>query len=587
MFGPPLTALGGVPASTSTWPLLPSTAVAPPQQPEPSLTPPNQQQVVAPLDGFPLMLPTPMDMYSMATAAAAASQMGLAAGMPLYAPIGMALPTVGGPLALPMPQAAVSVPPMTPTVPAQVPALNESVAPETVVLPQSPTSPTASETATEAREKKRKPVIQVPEVPSLLEKRCRGGPGKKRKGISDEEKLARQQDRVVRNRIAAQESRNKKRAYVDTLETTAAELQETNERLQDDNERLTKRVKYLEDENKTLHSKLDWIMQQMAELRQAHAAAPPAISPLPLSSPAANPKPNINIQEGSTFHFSPIMHVAAPEPAASAACVAPALALGAHAASDFSKSGSPTMSVGGPSPVAAGHSMAGIEPPVPVVGSAGTVASAAAGKPTHVEGGASAVPATAAVGSLADGATVSLTLTELTTLLFDSFSGPAEAVKLAPSGANSPQRRLSTSARGLWVLRKASATDSLASLARTAAAVQATWAMQTMYAWLRKWMATASSWRRCLERGSTKDSSAPGSTWPHGEVAGPLARFAPLVKAIVARAVWDAVPESNESAATVAEPAQVLVQVPLALVQDLRREARARALSRRWTHHPP
>ncbi|KNE54813.1 hypothetical protein AMAG_00764 [Allomyces macrogynus ATCC 38327] len=587
MFGPPPTALGGVPTSTSTWPLLTSTAVTPPQQPGQSslLTPSFQQQVVAPLDGFPLMLSTPMDMYSMAAAAAAASQMGLVAGMPLYAPTGVALPTVGGPVALPMPQAAVSVPPMTPTVPVQVPALSKSVAPESVP-PQSPTSPTTPETAKEAREKKRKPVIQVPEVPSLLEKRCRGGPGKKRKGISDEEKLARQQDRVVRNRIAAQESRNKKRAYFDTLETTAAELQETNERLQDDNERLTKRVKYLEDENKTLHSKLDWIMQQMAELRQARAAPSTATSPLPLSSPAANPKPIINIQEGSTFHFSPVMHVAAPEPAASAACVTPALALGAHAASDFSKSGSPTSTVGGPSPVAAGHSMAGSEPPVPVAISADVAAAAAVGKPLRVEGGASAVAPAAAAGPVADGATVSLTLTELTTLLFDSFSGPAEAVKLAPLGANSPQRRLSTSARGLWVLRKASATDSLTSLARTAAAVQATWAMQTMCAWLRKWMATASSWRRCLERGSTKDSSATGSTWPHGELTGPLARFAPLVKAIVARAVWDAVPESSESA-TVAEPAQVLVQVPLALVQDLRREARARALSRRWTHHPP
>ncbi|KAJ3364427.1 hypothetical protein GGF32_001951 [Allomyces javanicus] len=583
MFGPPPTALGGVPVSSSTWPLLASsTAVTPPQPGQPSLlTPPIQQQVVAPLDGFPLMLSTPMDMYSMAAAAAAASQMGLVAGMPLYAPMGMVLtpPNVGGPVALPMPQAAVSVPPMTPT----VPTLNESVVPESVP-PQSPTSPTMSETAA-AREKKRKPVIQVPEVPSLLEKRCRGGPGKKRKGISDEEKLARQQDRVVRNRIAAQESRNKKRAYVDTLEATATELQETNERLQDDNERLTKRVKYLEDENKTLHSKLDWIMQQMAELRQARAAAPAATSPLPLTSPAANPKPVINIQEGSTFHFSPVMHVAAPEPAASAACVSPALALGVHAASDFSKSGSPTTLVGGPSPVAAGHTMAGTEPPVPVVGSADAAAAAAVGKPPHVEGGANVAATAAAAGSLADGATVSLTLTELTTLLFDSFSGPAEAVKLALLGANSPQRRLSTSARGLWVLRKASATDSLTSLARTAAAVQATWAMQTMYAWLRKWMATASSWRRCLERGSTKDSSVTGSTWPHGELAGPLARFAPLVKAIVARAVWDAVPESSDSVG--AEPAQVLVQVPLALVQDLRREARARALSRRWTHHPP
>ncbi|KNE56463.1 hypothetical protein AMAG_02267 [Allomyces macrogynus ATCC 38327] len=501
MFGPPPTALGGVPASTSTWPLLASSAaVTPPQPGPPSLqTSPIQQQVVAPLDGFSLMLSTPMDMYSMAAAAAAASQMGLAAGMPLYAPMSMALPTT----------------------PPQVPALNESVTPESVP-PQPPTSPTTSESAAAAPEKKRKPVIQVPEVPSLLEKRCRGGPGKKRKGISEEEKLARQQDRVVRNRIAAQESRNKKRAYVDTLETTAAELQETNERLQDDNERLTKRVKYLEGENKTLHSKLDWIMQQMAELRQARSA-PPATSPLPLSSPAANPKPIINIQESSTFHFSPVMHVAAPEPAASAACVSPALALGAHAASDLSKSGSPTTttSVGGPSPVAAGHSM-------------------------------------------------------------------AEAVKLAPSGANSPQRRLSTSACGLWVLRKASAADSLTSLARTAAAVQATWAMQTMYAWLRKWMATASSWRRCLERGSTNDSPALGSIWPHGELAGPLARFAPLVKAIVARAVWDASPASESADATVgAEPAQVLVQVPLALVQDLRREARARALSRRWAHHPP
>ncbi|KAL7754277.1 hypothetical protein RI367_000258 [Sorochytrium milnesiophthora] len=130
---------------------------------------------------------------------------------------------------------------------------------------QSPTPPPADQTT-----KRRRSVlkIEMPEFPSVLEKRMRGGPGRKRKGISEEEKQARQQERVLRNRISAQESRNKKRAYMDLLENAATDIQDENERLRDDNERLSKRVRTLESENSQLNTKIDWLMQQMAEMKQ-------------------------------------------------------------------------------------------------------------------------------------------------------------------------------------------------------------------------------------------------------------------------------------------------------------------------------
>ncbi|KAJ3372038.1 hypothetical protein GGF31_002300 [Allomyces arbusculus] len=135
---------------------------------------------------------------------------------------------------------------------------------------------------------KRKPLnIVVPPVPPLMEKRCKGGPGKKRKGISAEEKEARKQERVMRNRIAAQESRNKKRAWVEALETTTAELQDENAALVETNERLHKRVKLLEDENKALNSRLDAIMAEISAMRSGDSSmSVPAVASLQ-SSPAS------------------------------------------------------------------------------------------------------------------------------------------------------------------------------------------------------------------------------------------------------------------------------------------------------------
>ncbi|KNE55264.1 hypothetical protein AMAG_01177 [Allomyces macrogynus ATCC 38327] len=133
---------------------------------------------------------------------------------------------------------------------------------------------------------KRKPLnIVVPPVPPLMEKRCKGGPGKKRKGISAEEKEARKQERVMRNRIAAQESRNKKRAWVEALETTTAELQDENATLVETNERLHKRVKLLEDENKALNSRLDAIMAEISAMRSGESSMPVVSSSQ--SSPAS------------------------------------------------------------------------------------------------------------------------------------------------------------------------------------------------------------------------------------------------------------------------------------------------------------
>ncbi|KAI9145666.1 hypothetical protein BKA69DRAFT_1048944 [Paraphysoderma sedebokerense] len=110
-------------------------------------------------------------------------------------------------------------------------------------------------------------LLSVPEVTPLYEKRKKGGPGLKRKGLSKEEKEARKNDRIVRNRLAAQESREKKRKYVETLESTAQSLRTENQVLTESNERLTKRVKRLEEENQSLNQKIEWLMHQVTEMK--------------------------------------------------------------------------------------------------------------------------------------------------------------------------------------------------------------------------------------------------------------------------------------------------------------------------------
>ncbi|CAI2198728.1 15039_t:CDS:2, partial [Funneliformis geosporum] len=88
--------------------------------------------------------------------------------------------------------------------------------------------------------------------------------GRKRKAESLEEKEQRQRERILRNRHAAQMSRDKKRRQM-------ADLESQNLILKEDNEHLSKRLKVVEEENMNLSAKLDVISAQLAEI-QSHLA---------------------------------------------------------------------------------------------------------------------------------------------------------------------------------------------------------------------------------------------------------------------------------------------------------------------------
>ncbi|KNE59912.1 hypothetical protein AMAG_05361 [Allomyces macrogynus ATCC 38327] len=211
--------------------------------------------------------------------------------LPTASPV--ASPTHAEPSRLPTEPRSAARSTSTPLTPITVDSTSESGSQSPSPDPEATPAPESS-----ASRPKRKPLnIVVPPVPPLMEKRCKGGPGKKRKGISAEEKEARKQERVMRNRIAAQESRNKKRAWVEALETTTAELQDENAALVKANERLHKRVKLLEDENKTLNSRLDAIMAEISAMRSGEASVSvPALASLqssPASTAAATASPTV------------------------------------------------------------------------------------------------------------------------------------------------------------------------------------------------------------------------------------------------------------------------------------------------------
>ncbi|KAF0437827.1 bzip transcription factor haca [Gigaspora margarita] len=88
--------------------------------------------------------------------------------------------------------------------------------------------------------------------------------GRKRKAESLEEKEQRQRERILRNRHAAQMSRDKKRRQM-------ADLESQNSILKEENAHLSKRLKVVEEENANLSAKLDSISAQLAEI-QSHLA---------------------------------------------------------------------------------------------------------------------------------------------------------------------------------------------------------------------------------------------------------------------------------------------------------------------------
>ncbi|CAI2165859.1 8230_t:CDS:2 [Funneliformis geosporum] len=88
--------------------------------------------------------------------------------------------------------------------------------------------------------------------------------GRKRKVESLEEKEQRQRDRILRNRHAAQMSRDKKRRQM-------ADLESQNIMLKDENSHLSTRLKVVEEENIALSEKLDTISAQLVDI-QSHIA---------------------------------------------------------------------------------------------------------------------------------------------------------------------------------------------------------------------------------------------------------------------------------------------------------------------------
>ncbi|KAF9578721.1 hypothetical protein BGW38_005346 [Lunasporangiospora selenospora] len=89
---------------------------------------------------------------------------------------------------------------------------------------------------------------------------------RRRSNVDPADKEAKARERVLRNRAAAQESRDKKRKYVADIETS-------NQDLQDENTQLLKRLKTVEDDNLLLSQRIETLMAQFAQMQQQLALA--------------------------------------------------------------------------------------------------------------------------------------------------------------------------------------------------------------------------------------------------------------------------------------------------------------------------
>lgn len=119
---------------------------------------------------------------------------------------------------------------------------------------------------------------------------------RKRSAVDPADKEAKARERVLRNRAAAQESRDKKRKYV-------AEIEASNETLQEENCQLLKRLKTVESDNLSLHQRLEALTAQFAQMQQQLASSSPSV------------KHNTNNQSGVGFcqvtiivHFVQCIH---------------------------------------------------------------------------------------------------------------------------------------------------------------------------------------------------------------------------------------------------------------------------------------
>ncbi|KAG0241511.1 hypothetical protein BGW41_005820 [Actinomortierella wolfii] len=86
-------------------------------------------------------------------------------------------------------------------------------------------------------------------------------PGPRKRSQDPADKEARARERVLRNRAAAQESRDKKRKYVADIEASNAQLQE-------ENSQLLKRLKTVEEDNQALSKRLEALTAQFEKIQQ-------------------------------------------------------------------------------------------------------------------------------------------------------------------------------------------------------------------------------------------------------------------------------------------------------------------------------
>lgn len=97
-------------------------------------------------------------------------------------------------------------------------------------------------------------------MPTITKKKGMKTGTTKKARLSLEDKDQKTKERILRNRAAAQESRDRKRKYVADLETT-------NKRLTTENESMNKRMKLLELENQSLQQQLALFAQQLAQVQ--------------------------------------------------------------------------------------------------------------------------------------------------------------------------------------------------------------------------------------------------------------------------------------------------------------------------------
>ncbi|KAF9399612.1 hypothetical protein BGX21_005915 [Mortierella sp. AD011] len=110
--------------------------------------------------------------------------------------------------------------------------------------------------------------LDDPETPTKSKSKAKGKASstssttKSRKRSSDPlDKEAKARERVLRNRAAAQESRDKKRKYV-------ADIEASNELLQEENCQLLKRLKTVESDNLALSQRLEALTAQFTQMQQ-------------------------------------------------------------------------------------------------------------------------------------------------------------------------------------------------------------------------------------------------------------------------------------------------------------------------------